>query len=410
MATIFSLIAQKILAARPANFLPKFVSATINHPHVQQVTNPQGTYTSNMGLEDITAVPMYYQRWDSNKGIMMKTVGSDKPDYIQAGGGNDVIMGDTGKDSIIGGKGDDLIIGGGGDDFLYGQFGNNVIVAGYQMAANGTPNFLDSWKVSFRGCKTEEDVAAQFIPKSGDATAVGADGTDIILSGSGKDTVVGLGGNDTLFSGAGDDLVVGDAYKGVQGWSGGTQTGKDYIDAGAGDDTVYGGAGNDEIYGGIGKDTIWGETDPTLITGGAETGNDVIDGGAGNDTLYGGTGNDFYFCDGQFGVDTVVENAGEGTDDRVIFSDITLNDIQFSRSDNDLVFLDSSGSNGVKIENWFQNFGVDSIWFTTGTADQYNIVSSQALADHFGVTIPTSDATTGDVLTAFASIDNVMAG
>lgn len=421
MATIFSLIAEKILAANPARYVPTFVAAPIDNGHVLSVTNPQGTYYSNMALETpkdspIPSIPVYRQQWASNTGIMMKTVGADKSDNLYAGDGSDVVMGDSGKDTIVGGHGDDLIIGGGGDDMLYGQFGNNTIVAGYRMADNSGTYFLDSWKGLFSGSMTYDDIASKFIPMSGNAYATGADGKDIILSGAGNDKIVGLGGDDTLFSGAGNDLVVGDSYNGLQGW-GSMQTGNDYIDAGAGDDTVMGGAGNDTILGGDGKDLIWGDTDPTEETGVADTGDDlisagagddVVHGGAGNDTiygdagndalygdggndvLYGGTGNDIYVFEGQFGNDAVVEYANAGTDDRVVFNNITVDQVQLGRSGNDLMFGSPDLANTVAIKDWFTNFGVDSVWFATGTAGQYNYFTAQGLASLFGVTIPAS--------------------
>jgi len=65
---------------------------------------------------------------------------------------------------------------------------------------------------------------------------------------------------------------------------------------------VTGGAGADILNGGALADT--------LIGGG---GNDYLNGGGGADTLRGGGGNDSYFVDSL--ADTVVELAGEGTDD-----------------------------------------------------------------------------------------------
>ena len=470
MATIFSLIAEKILAANPARYVPTFVAAPIDNGHVLNVTNPQGTYYSNMALEapkdsPIPSIPVYRQQWASNTGIMMKTVGADKSDNLYAGDGSDVVMGDSGKDTVVGGHGDDLIIGGGGDDMLYGQFGNNTIVAGYRMADNSGTYFLDSWKGLFSGSMTYDDIASKFIPMSGNAYATGADGKDIILSGAGNDKIVGLGGDDTLFSGAGDDLVVGDSYNGLQGW-GSMQTGNDYIDAGAGNDTVMGGAGNDTILGGDGDDLIWGDTDPAEETGVADTGNDLISagagadtvyGGAGNDTiygdagndvlygdagndtiyggadsdalhggdgadvlygdagndvlygdggndvLYGGTGNDIYVFEGQFGNDAVVEYANAGTDDRVVFNNITVDQVQLGRSGNDLMLGSPDLANTVAIKDWFTNFGVDSVWFATGTAGQYNYVTAQGLASLFGVTIPASGSSAAASNTLAAS-------
>src|SRR5207244_800306 len=48
------------------------------------------------------------------------------------------------------------------------------------------------------------------------------------------------------------------------------------------------------------------------LTGGR--GNGILKGGSGNDTLKGGTGDDHYVFAGTWGTDTLIENAGEGTD------------------------------------------------------------------------------------------------
>src|SRR5207245_2061770 len=62
-----------------------------------------------------------------------------------------------------------------------------------------------------------------------------------------------------------------------------------------------GGDGNDQLLGGDGDDTL---------SGGAGNNNDT--GGAGHDSMAGGAGDDTYYVDNA--LDTVTENAAEGTD------------------------------------------------------------------------------------------------
>ena len=66
---------------------------------------------------------------------------------------------------------------------------------------------------------------------------------------------------------------------------------------------------NDEINGDLGDDSLLGLGGDDALYGGS--GNDTLDGGAGTDELYGGAGNDTYR---NIAGDTLIENAGEGTD------------------------------------------------------------------------------------------------
>jgi parallel beta-helix repeat protein len=90
-------------------------------------------------------------------------------------------------------------------------------------------------------------------------------------------TITGTAGADRIRGTAGDDVICGLG----------------------GDDFLDGRGGNDEIYGGEGVDTLVGKG-----------GNDTLVGGIGNDLLLPGAGNDS--ADG-----------GDGTRDRVLYSDIT---------------------------------------------------------------------------------------
>lgn len=444
MATILDLIANRILAANPVSFIPAFVPKPASDAHHESYTNPKGEYScsiAEMGSGS-TFEYAYWQHWASNTGIMMKYYRTDKENQIDGGDGSDVILGGRGADAIIGGGGDDIIVGGGGNDYLYGQFGSNVLLLGYELSNNGGTYFLDTWQSMLAG-KSGAALLPYFIDKGAgtQGTATGGTGADIILAGSGKDEITGLSGNDMIFGGGGDDLIVGDAYDGILGWDG-TNTGHDYIDAGAGNDVVMGNSGDDTIFGQDGDDLLWGDTDPTKHTGVVDTGNDTIYGGTGNDTIhggagddiiygdnatdvssatqtyndtiygdagndgimgglgndniYGGTGNDFYFFQGTFGTDNIYEYANEGTDDRIVFNDLTINQVVYGRLGNDLMFGNAGQTNTIAIKDWFVNFGIDSIWFTTGIANQYNYVTAQALADAFGVVIPSSGTATGN--------------
>jgi Ca2+-binding RTX toxin-like protein len=391
MSTIYTLIAGRILAANPVNFLPQFSAANQGGT---TYTNPQGTYYSHTNgqvqLDDGSTATVYRQIWASNVGIMLKSVGANQYDWITGGDGNDVIMGDAGEDQIIGGGGDDILFGGGGNtDWLYGQYGNNTIIGGYTFSDSAGSNFLSSWKTMFNNCTTEAQVASKFVDVGTDVKATGANGVDFILTGSGADKVVGLGGDDVLFSGNGDDLVVGDSYNGLQGWEG-LPGGDDYIDAGAGDDIVMGNSGNDTIFGGAGDDEIWGDTDPSKVTLVADTGDDYIDAGAGNDTvyggagndtlyggagtdsLYGGAGNDYYLFGAESYIDYITENAGQGTDYLGLASNVTSLGLGQSDNGNDLYFFVNGNQAVAVLTDWFVNQAVENLYLEASGVT-YNI-------------------------------------
>ncbi len=144
----------------------------------------------------------------------------------------------------------------------------------------------------------------------GNDTLTGSSGNDTLDGGSGNDLINGVGGTDTLIGGAGNDAFVVD--------NGSTTV---VENAGGGIDSVYAsvsltlpsnvevlvmtGSGNLAATGSSGNDTLFGNS-----------GNNVLNGAAGADYMSGGTGNDTYYVDNAG--DTVVEQAGQGTADRVI--------------------------------------------------------------------------------------------
>ena len=108
---------------------------------------------------------------------------------VDAGTGNDIVIGGDGDDTILGGTGRDQLRGGRGDDSMDGGD--------------------DDDKVS------------------------GDDGNDALIGGSGRDDVRGGRGNDTAYGGLGNDKLFG-------------EDGDDDLDGEVGDDSLVGGRGNDD--------------------------------------------------------------------------------------------------------------------------------------------------------------------
>ncbi|QDQ24908.1 hypothetical protein FNU76_00305 [Chitinimonas arctica] len=280
------------------------------------------------GKDEIQAARLNYQL-----GYEQLFEGDAGNNQLQGQASRDLLRGFAGNDALYGFQGDDRLEGGDGDDQLDGSEGNDKLFAGtgndkYVFRSNWGQDVIDNtgggtdWLIftdvernqfSFRREGMDlmigvvgdasrsvrvlnhfnggEAAIAYVQPKSGNGISAaeiarlippntptagndnlnGTSTAESLAGGIGNDTIYGLGGNDTL---AGDD-------------------GDDRLNGGEGDDTLRGGAGNDQLFG--------------------EAGNDLLDGGgSGNDTLNGGLGHDFYIVTN--GRETIVENAGEGSD------------------------------------------------------------------------------------------------
>ena len=138
-------------------------------------------------------------------GVSTGRISDDIEDFIEGGGGDDVILGRDGDDLLSGGGGDDRVDGGRGDDTLSGGSGNDR---------------LDG--------------------RRGDDRLDGKRGDDDLRGGDGADRLDGRRGGDDLSGGDGDDRLFGQR----------------------GDDVIRGGQGADELGGGSGADTFrWTQGD-----------------------------------------------------------------------------------------------------------------------------------------------------
>jgi len=274
--------------------------------------------------------------------------------------GNDELRGMAGNDTLWGGNGSDLLLGGEGDDIYVidastgsdvidnaGGGSDTLLVNGIALIRLGFARDGNDLLVSIDGAATPAArIAGHFL--GGDATLDYVQGSDnrysaaqiaAIISGGGSP---GTGFDQTLTGTAAGEQLVGSA-------------GKDLIEGLAGADTLFGMGGNDTLRGGDGNDYLSGGNGS-----GTGSGDDVLEGGLGNDTLRGedggntltgGAGDDQYVYGG--GID-VINNTGGGTDWLFFQNGITVSQLAFTRSGDDLVItVNGNASQRVTVTGHF---------------------------------------------------------
>jgi Ca2+-binding RTX toxin-like protein len=201
-----------------------------------------------------------------------------------------VINAGPGDDTLIGGLGEDVINPGGGNDFvdLNAPFGQVLTprqddVLGRWTCGARFGNIVDfsgqpgplTIVINNDGTLTVNGVTGSFLGVQG---VIGSQGNDSITGNNLDNILVGGGGNDTIDGQAGNDCLDGDNVSGFAA-----------VPGTPGDDTLAGGLGNDVVLGGPANDTL-DENKPlnangTPAYGPLGNGADAIDGGDGVDTV-----------------------------------------------------------------------------------------------------------------------------
>ena len=103
----------------------------------------------------------------------------------------------------------------------------------------------------------------------------------------------------------------------------------------------------DEIDGDDKANELVGTSEDDTLSGAAA--DDTLEGLGGNDTLVGGGDDDVYIFQNAWGVDTVTENADEGTDTLNFFQ--VTSDLAFTITDNNSVTVSDGAGNSTSAEN-----------------------------------------------------------
>jgi Ca2+-binding RTX toxin-like protein len=251
-------------------------------------------------------------------------VGSKLGDMILGGWGHDKLDGGVGDDKLYGGDNNDTLTGGEGNDLLDG--GSGYDIANFQTASKATIGdfSLSSQSITLTNGTLGTDSVTnvekvvlgdidlvwngsvwQFFQKSGAVVAgetVTMKSAGNLWLGFGNDKATGSDAGDVLNLNQGDDSVS-------------ARGGDDVVSGHGGSDVIYGDWGRDRLYGGADDDKLYGGDHDDLLEGG--DGNDLLDGGANTDTIRGGAGNDTVVSRGKESVVDVVDG-GTGNDTLVI--------------------------------------------------------------------------------------------
>ena len=286
---------------------------------------------------------------------------SDRDVVLMGLGGHDRLHGGNGTDALLGGEGNDSLYGGLGDDFLDGG-------TGYDRLEGGAGSDVYAFFGRDFGQNTiREDVQPEY---GGDEDILvfthGAEYGDLSFSRSGDNLVIGVNETESRITvedwfGAaprrvatflvGDRVLTAGVVSGLAEaaaediWVGGD--GDEEHTGGADNEVFLGAGGNDSLSGGEGDDALAGEAGTDTLDGGA--GRDVLYGGVGDDTLAAGSndsggwqemrgeaGDDVYLigsADGQVQIGSASEGSTTGRADRVVFTDLTLADLEFTYHD-----------------------------------------------------------------------------
>ena len=292
-------------------------------------------------------------------------------DYMDGGAGDDTLVGGNDSDTLIGGLGNDTLQGSSGDDiYIYNRgdgldtiidgtgtgdtlvFGEGISMDDFSFRAEGNDLYM-----IINGDETQGIIFKNFFYYSNnkieyfqfaDGSTVRFDQHDLTLHQLSKTNgLLMFGTNDTVYLNNEDNSIR-------------TQGGNDVVYGGDGNDYIDGDLGNDILYGGAGNDTLKGGDGDDILCGG--TGDDYIEGGY--------SGNDIFIYNLGDGFDTIYDN--QGNNDVLKFGDgITLNDLSFTREDNNVrITINGDENQGVLLKDFYYYRGthkVDNLEFSDGT-------------------------------------------
>lgn len=259
---------------------------------------------------------------------------------LTGGAGDDTLVGGTGDDSLRGGAGNDLLLGEDGNDTLSGDAGNDVLKGGtgldtYLFARGDGQDLIDAHLDSALD-------TLLFGPGISLADVdVGMDNGDLLLSLRGSTDSVRITGyfNTPVESRLSIHFADGAVWDGIA-IARKTYFGNDFVGPQPSSNPWLG----QTMDGGLGDDMVMGSP-----------GDDILYGDAGNDTLEGGPGADTFLFGRGDGQDVVDQQGSAPLDlDTLQFaSDVTADQLWFSRTGNDLQISIIGTTDTATVAGWY---------------------------------------------------------
>lgn len=226
------------------------------------------------------------------------------------------MVGNSANNTLDGGKGADEMRGGLGDDvYIFDDIGDTAVEISGQGNDLIRINYANTSKTEATWILMDSHANVEGITIAGTGlfNIGGTDAGNTMTGNASVNTILGGAGNDVLDGGAGADYLEG-------------RDGDDTYFVDNVGDVIVDTSGTDDVHASVSYTLAAGLENLTLTGTGAingtgnasdntivgNAGNNSLDGGAGADRLIGGKGNDTYVVDNYF--DTVIEQAGEGTD------------------------------------------------------------------------------------------------
>ncbi|MDD0972982.1 calcium-binding protein [Pseudomonas fontis] len=262
-------------------------------------------------------------------------------DYYQlslsGGAGNDTLIAGTGDDQLVGGQGNDMLVGGAGSDlYLFARGDGHDTVLDKNLRWEGT----DTLRFG-QGITPEELTLTR-------------NGLDLTLAIAGTTDSVTIKSWYLIDQASGTSLNQIERIEFANGvvWN---NTDISYKVPSDGDDTLIGDAGNNHLRGG--------------------KGNDVLGGLAGSDTYY------FAAGDGQDQLVGIQNNPADA--DKLVLEGLSVNDLWFSRSGNDLTLDVLDSSDRITVYGWYTDDSMKLAAIEAGSQTLYlnalnNLVDAMA--------------------------------
>lgn len=306
--------------------------------------------------------------------------GSDRDETLLGLDGDDRLDGGYGNDTLQGGNGKDLLLGSGGHDSLLGNAGDDQLNGDARLATIVVKASADL--LNDVGAMMQLRLDGKIVGQSEvRATTLTDYAFDVALPAGSKGALDVVFINDAVVNGKDRNLYV-DSIK-VE----------DYLckstDSSVKLDKGYGAAAFDGLnvingqkgvfWNGALRFTLPQSLFPAAgndyLNGGE--GNDILDGVGGNDSLYGGSGNDTYLFGRGYGSDYLAENdSTAGNSDLLQLNEgISVDQLWFSKSNNDLKVAVIGTTDSVTVSNWFlgSQYHVEQL----KTADGKTLLDSQ---------------------------------